>query len=77
MAKLGVHQSVGSFVSATTVTVITDRVLQITVSAPMSDQAVSRANAVAAAFLSSGPARSRPTRRSWCRRCRTGSPRRN
>ena len=51
MRKLGVHESVSSFVSATTVAVVTTRVLQITVSAPTSDEAVSRANAVAAAFL--------------------------
>jgi capsular polysaccharide biosynthesis protein len=51
MAKLGVHQSVGSFVAATTVSVITDRILQITVSAQASDEAVSRANAVASSFL--------------------------
>lgn len=51
MAKLGVHQSVSSFTAATVVTVVTERVLQITVSAPTSDEAVSRANAVAAAFL--------------------------
>jgi capsular polysaccharide biosynthesis protein len=51
MGSLGVHESVGSFVAATTVTVVTERVLQITVSAPTSDEAVSRANAVAAAFL--------------------------
>ena len=51
MAKLGVQQSVGSFVAATTVTVVTQRVLQITVSAKTSSDAVSRANAVAASFL--------------------------
>jgi capsular polysaccharide biosynthesis protein len=51
MGKLGVHESVSSFVAATTVTVVTERVLQITVSAPTSGEAVGRANAVAAAFL--------------------------
>jgi capsular polysaccharide biosynthesis protein len=51
MRKLGVHESVSSFVAATTVTIVTTRVLQITVSAPTSDEAVSRATAVAAAFL--------------------------
>jgi capsular polysaccharide biosynthesis protein len=51
MSKLGIQESVGSFVAATTVTVVTNRVLQITVSAPTSDEAVSRASAVAAAFL--------------------------
>ncbi len=51
MAKLGVHQTVGSFVAATTVSVVTQRILQITVSAPTSAEAVSRANAVATSFL--------------------------
>jgi capsular polysaccharide biosynthesis protein len=51
MAKLGVHESVGSFVAATAVTVVTQRVLQITVSAPTSQEAVARANAVATSFL--------------------------
>jgi capsular polysaccharide biosynthesis protein len=51
MRKLGIHESVASFVAATTVTVVTDRILQITVSAPTSGEAVSRASAVAAAFL--------------------------
>ena len=51
MAKLGIHESVGSFVAATTVTVVTERVLGITVSAPTSDAAVSRASAVANSFL--------------------------
>jgi len=51
IAKLDVHQSVGSFVAATTVSVVTDRVLQITVSAETGAEAVSRANAVAASFI--------------------------
>ncbi|MGH7511719.1 MAG: hypothetical protein ACREOQ_02235, partial [Gemmatimonadales bacterium] len=51
MAKLGIHESVGSFAAATIVTVVTERVLGITVSAPTSDAAVSRASAVANAFL--------------------------
>jgi len=51
MAKLGIHESVSSFVAATTVTVVTERVLGITVSAPTSDAAVSRASAVANSFL--------------------------
>ena len=51
MRKLGLQESMGSFQKATTVTIVTDRVLQITVSAPTSAEAVSRANAVAAAFL--------------------------
>ena len=51
MGKLGLQESVGSFQKATTVTIVTDRVLQFTISAPTSAEAVSRANAVAAAFL--------------------------
>jgi capsular polysaccharide biosynthesis protein len=51
MRKLGLHGSVYSFAAATTATVVTTRILQITVSAPSSDDAASRANAVAAAFL--------------------------
>ena len=49
--KLGLQESVASFSATTTVAVVTDRVLLITVSAPSSNAAVSRANAVAAAFL--------------------------
>ena len=51
MRKLGLQQSLGSFVATVTASVVTDRVLQITVSAPTGAEAVSRANAVAAAFL--------------------------
>jgi len=51
MAKLGVHQSLSSFAAGIAVTVVTTRILQITVSAKTSAEAVSRANAVAASFL--------------------------
>ena len=51
LRKLGLQENVSSFAAATTVSVITDRVLLITVSAPSSSAAVSRANAVAVAFL--------------------------
>jgi len=51
MDKLGTHQSPGGFAASYTVAVITDRVLQITASAPSSSEAVSRANAIAKAFL--------------------------
>lgn len=51
MSKLGVHESVTSFEAATSAAIITTRVLDISVSAPTSDEAVARANAVAAAFL--------------------------
>lgn len=49
--KLGLRQSVGSFLGSYIATVVTDRVLLITVSAPSSSEAVSRANALATAFL--------------------------
>jgi capsular polysaccharide biosynthesis protein len=51
LRKLGLKEDVGSFAAATTVAIVTARVLTITVSAPSSSAAVSRANAVAAAFL--------------------------
>lgn len=54
MTKLGLPESaksIGSFAKATTVTVVTERVLQITVSAKTSAAAVSRAGAVASSFL--------------------------
>ena len=49
--KLGLPQSVSSFLGSYTATPVTDRVLLITVNAPSSNEAVSRANAVAAEFL--------------------------
>ena len=49
--RLGLRQSISSFQASYTVTVVTDRILDFTVSAPSSGQAVSRANAVAAEFL--------------------------
>jgi capsular polysaccharide biosynthesis protein len=52
MHKLGLKQSVSSFAAAYTATPISNRVLVITVNAPSSEAAVSRANAIAAAFLS-------------------------
>jgi capsular polysaccharide biosynthesis protein len=49
--KLGLQESVGSFLGSYTATPLSDRVLQITASAPSSAEAVRRANAVAAEFL--------------------------
>jgi capsular polysaccharide biosynthesis protein len=50
--QLGLPQeNVGSFLKAYSVTEVTDQVVLITVSAPSNDEAVRRANAVAAAFL--------------------------
>lgn len=48
---LGLRQDPGSLLAGYTVTVLSPRVLRITVSAPSSSDAVRRANAVAAAFL--------------------------
>jgi capsular polysaccharide biosynthesis protein len=51
LAKLGLPESISSFQTTYTVTAPTDRVLVITVSAPSSSEAVSRASALATAFL--------------------------
>jgi capsular polysaccharide biosynthesis protein len=51
LQKLGLQESAGSFLGSYSVKPITERVMTITVSAPSSDQAVLRANAVATAFL--------------------------
>jgi capsular polysaccharide biosynthesis protein len=48
---LGLRQSAGSFLGSYKVTPLTDRVLQITASAPSSNEAVRRANVLAQAFL--------------------------
>jgi capsular polysaccharide biosynthesis protein len=50
--KLGLRQSAGSFLSSYKVIPLTDRVIQITLTAPSSSLAVTRAQAVATAFLS-------------------------
>lgn len=49
--KLGLQESVRSFLGSYTATPLSDRVLQITASAPSSEEAVRRTNAVAAEFL--------------------------
>jgi capsular polysaccharide biosynthesis protein len=51
LQRLGLRQGVTSFKASYTVTVVPDRILVFTASAPSSSQAVARANAVAAAFL--------------------------
>jgi capsular polysaccharide biosynthesis protein len=51
LRRLGLPESVNSFLSTYAVTVITDRVLLITVSAPSSSEAVARARVLAAVFL--------------------------
>lgn len=52
MRRLGdTQQSLGSFAGSYSAAVITDRVIQITASAPTASQAVANANAIAAAFL--------------------------
>jgi capsular polysaccharide biosynthesis protein len=50
--QLGLRESVNSFLASYTVTATTDRVLVVTVSAPSSSDAVSRANALATQYLS-------------------------
>ena len=49
--KLGLQQSAGSFLGSYAATPVTDRALQIVVSAPSSDEAVSRASVLATEFL--------------------------
>jgi capsular polysaccharide biosynthesis protein len=49
--KLGLQESAGSFLSSYTVTPLTDRVLQITATAPSSTEAVRRASALATEYL--------------------------
>lgn len=51
ISKLGLRQSVNSFLASYTVVAPTDRVLVITVNAPSGSDAVSRANALATAYL--------------------------
>ena len=51
MRRLGLQQSVNSFLGTYTVTDVTDEVLLITVSAPSSNDAVRRANTLATGFL--------------------------
>ena len=51
LAKLGLRENASSFQATYTVTAPTDRVLVITVSAPSPSEAISRANALATAFL--------------------------
>jgi capsular polysaccharide biosynthesis protein len=51
LQKLGLQESVTSFLGSYTVTPLTDRVLRITTSATSNSEAVRRANALAAEFL--------------------------
>jgi capsular polysaccharide biosynthesis protein len=51
LRKLGLQESVTSFLGSYTVTPLTDRVLRITASAPSNSEAVRRANALATEFL--------------------------
>ena len=51
LAKLGLPESIDSFQTTYTVTAPTDRLLVITVNAPSTSEAVSRANALATEFL--------------------------
>ena len=49
--KLGLHETPGSLQAASTASVVTNQVLQITANAPSSDEAIARAQALATAFL--------------------------
>jgi len=51
MEQLGLQQSVSSFLKAYTVTAVTDRIIDITVTAPTPGAAVTQANALATQFL--------------------------
>lgn len=51
MEQLGLQQSVGSFLKAYTVTAVTDRIIDITVTAPTPGAVVTQANALATQFL--------------------------
>ena len=51
IAKLGLHETPGSLQAASTASVVTNEVLQITANAPSSDEAIARAQALATAFL--------------------------
>lgn len=52
LQRLGLRHSVSSLLAAYTVVILNDRILQFTVNAPTSSQAVAQADALAAAFLS-------------------------
>jgi hypothetical protein len=51
LRMLGLHENAAAFTSDYTATIVTDRVLQITVKAASSDEAVRQAQALASAFL--------------------------
>jgi len=51
LQKLGLQESVGSFLASYTATPLTDRILEITASAPSSNEAVRRADVLANEFL--------------------------
>ena len=51
LRKLGLHEDVSSFLGSYKATVVTDRLLTITVNAPSTGDAITRARALATAFL--------------------------
>jgi capsular polysaccharide biosynthesis protein len=51
LRKLGLQESVNSFLASYTATPLTDRVIQITATAPSSNEAVRRANGLATGYL--------------------------
>ena len=64
MRKLGLHESVYSFAAATTATVVTTRILQITVSAPRATMRPAGPMPSQPRSSNCGPASSRPRRSS-------------
>jgi capsular polysaccharide biosynthesis protein len=51
LQRLGLHETLAGFIGSYSVTAVADRILQFTVTAPTSDEAVRRANVLAAEFL--------------------------
>ena len=51
LQRLGLQEALASFIGSYSVTAVSDRIVQFTVTAPTSDEAVVRANALAAEFL--------------------------
>jgi len=51
LKKLGLRESVGTFLGSYTAAPVTDRIMSITVNAPSSDEAIARAAVLAGAFL--------------------------
>ena len=63
--KLGLQESINSFLGSYTATPVTDRVLQITATAPSSNEAVRRANVLATAYLAFRATQLRAQQQLW------------